>query len=58
LIDDHREFCGGGVSRTESRAFIASDEASKVTGALIFAGGGTTIAEGGAGRGAKDFVER
>jgi hypothetical protein len=38
--------------------FIASDEASKVTGALIFAGGGTTIAEGGAGRGARDFVER
>jgi hypothetical protein len=57
LIDDHRECCGDGVFRTEARAFIASDEASKVTGALIFTGG-TTIAEGGAGRGAKDFVER
>jgi hypothetical protein len=58
LIDDHRECCGDGVFRTEARAFIASDEASKVTGALIFAGGSTTIAESGAGRGAKDFVER
>lgn len=39
-------------------AFIASDEASNVTGALIFADGGTTIAKGGPGKEAQDFVKR
>lgn len=39
-------------------AFLASDEASFVTGALWFADGGTTIAKGGPGRTAKDFVRR
>jgi NAD(P)-dependent dehydrogenase (short-subunit alcohol dehydrogenase family) len=37
-------------------AFAASDEASFLTGALIFADGGTTIAKGGPGEMAKSFV--
>jgi NAD(P)-dependent dehydrogenase (short-subunit alcohol dehydrogenase family) len=37
-------------------AFAASDEASFVTGALIFADGGTTIAKGGPGEMAQSFV--
>jgi NAD(P)-dependent dehydrogenase (short-subunit alcohol dehydrogenase family) len=38
-------------------AFAASDEASFVTGALIFADGGTTIAKGGPGEMAQSFVK-
>ncbi|MEH2529304.1 NAD(P)-dependent dehydrogenase (short-subunit alcohol dehydrogenase family) [Bradyrhizobium sp. AZCC 1588] len=37
-------------------AFAASDEASFVTGALIFADGGTTIAKGGPGETVQSFV--
>jgi hypothetical protein len=37
-------------------AFVASDEASFLTGALMFADGGTTIAKGGPGEMAKSFV--
>jgi NAD(P)-dependent dehydrogenase (short-subunit alcohol dehydrogenase family) len=37
-------------------AFVASDEASYMTGALVFADGGTTIAKGGPGEQAKSFV--
>ncbi|KRR05844.1 SDR family NAD(P)-dependent oxidoreductase [Bradyrhizobium valentinum] len=37
-------------------AFAASDEASFLTGTLIFADGGTTIAKGGPGEMAKSFV--
>jgi NAD(P)-dependent dehydrogenase (short-subunit alcohol dehydrogenase family) len=37
-------------------AFAASDEASFMTGALIFADGGTTIAKGGPGEMAESFV--
>jgi NAD(P)-dependent dehydrogenase (short-subunit alcohol dehydrogenase family) len=38
-------------------AFIASDEASFMTGALVFADGGTTIAKGAPGEQAKSFVK-
>ncbi|WP_024507494.1 SDR family oxidoreductase [Bradyrhizobium sp. ARR65] len=38
-------------------AFAASDEASFVTGALLFADGGTTIAKGGPGEMTQDFVK-
>jgi NAD(P)-dependent dehydrogenase (short-subunit alcohol dehydrogenase family) len=38
-------------------AFVASDEASFVTGALIFADGGTTIAKGGPGEMVQSFVK-
>ena len=38
-------------------AFAASDEASFITGALIFAGGGTTIAKGGPGEMAQSVVK-
>jgi NAD(P)-dependent dehydrogenase (short-subunit alcohol dehydrogenase family) len=38
-------------------AFVASDEASFMTGALIFADGGTTIAKGGPGEQAQSFVK-
>lgn len=38
-------------------AFVASDEASFMTGALVFADGGTTIAKGGPGEQAKSFVK-
>jgi NAD(P)-dependent dehydrogenase (short-subunit alcohol dehydrogenase family) len=38
-------------------AFAASDEASFVTGALIFADGGTTIAKGGPGEMVQSFVK-
>jgi len=37
-------------------AFVASDEASFMTGALVFADGGTTIAKGGPGEMAQSFV--
>jgi len=37
-------------------AFAASDEASFMTGALLFADGGTTIAKGGPGEIAQHFV--
>ena len=37
-------------------AFAASDEASFITGALLFADGGTTIAKGGPGEMAQRFV--
>jgi NAD(P)-dependent dehydrogenase (short-subunit alcohol dehydrogenase family) len=37
--------------------FVASDEASFMTGALVFADGGTTIAKGGPGQQAKPFVK-
>jgi NAD(P)-dependent dehydrogenase (short-subunit alcohol dehydrogenase family) len=39
-------------------AFVASDEASFMTGALVFADGGTTIAKGGPGEQAKDIVRQ
>jgi NAD(P)-dependent dehydrogenase (short-subunit alcohol dehydrogenase family) len=39
-------------------AFAASDEASFVTGALIFADGGTTIAKGSPGEMARSFVRK
>jgi NAD(P)-dependent dehydrogenase (short-subunit alcohol dehydrogenase family) len=39
-------------------AFVASDEASFMTGALVFADGGTTIAKGGPGEQAKSFVRQ
>ena len=39
-------------------AFVASDEASFVPGALVFAHGGTTIAKGGPGRQVQDFVKQ
>ncbi len=39
-------------------AFVASDEASYMTGALVFADGGTTIAKGGPGEQAKSFVKK
>jgi NAD(P)-dependent dehydrogenase (short-subunit alcohol dehydrogenase family) len=39
-------------------AFVASDEASFITGALIFADGGTTIAKGAPGEQAKSFVRQ
>jgi hypothetical protein len=39
-------------------AFAASDEASFVTGALIFADGGTTIAKGGPGEMVQSFVKQ
>jgi NAD(P)-dependent dehydrogenase (short-subunit alcohol dehydrogenase family) len=39
-------------------AFLASDEASFVTGALIFADGGTTIAKGGPGEQAQSAVRK
>jgi NAD(P)-dependent dehydrogenase (short-subunit alcohol dehydrogenase family) len=38
-------------------AFVASDEASFMTGALVFADGGTTIAKGGPGRQVEPFVK-
>jgi NAD(P)-dependent dehydrogenase (short-subunit alcohol dehydrogenase family) len=38
-------------------AFVASDEASFMTGALIFADGGTTIAKGAPGEQAQSFVK-
>jgi hypothetical protein len=38
-------------------AFVASDEASFMTGALIFADGGTTIAKGDPGEQAQSFVK-
>jgi len=38
--------------------FVASDEASYMTGALVFADGGTTIAKGGPGQQAKAFVKK
>lgn len=37
-------------------AFVASDEASFMTGALVFADGGTTIAKGGPGKQVEPFV--
>jgi len=39
-------------------AFVASDEATYMTGALVFADGGTTIAKGGPGEQAKSFVKK
>src|SRR4051812_5698478 len=39
-------------------AFVASDEASYMTGALVFADGGTTIAKGGPGEQAQSFVKK
>jgi NAD(P)-dependent dehydrogenase (short-subunit alcohol dehydrogenase family) len=39
-------------------AFVASDEASFMTGALVFADGGTTIAKGAPGEHAQDFVRQ
>jgi enoyl-[acyl-carrier-protein] reductase (NADH) len=39
-------------------AFVASDEAGYMTGALIFADGGTTIAKGGPGEIVQDLVKR
>ena len=38
-------------------AFVASDEASYMTGALVFADGGTTIAKGGPGKQVQSFVK-